>query len=197
MKKNLLAALIATTFVAPTVLAEAPSYSYVDINYIDLDVGLSVDGFGIAGSVELGENFFINGEYAGLEGNVRVFDTNVGVDVDMTNIGFGYKSEFGESSSWFASYTLGDLDFSDLDVDANAIRVGLRSMTTESLELNASIVSYDFDASSSDPDDSGSATETGFQVGLAYTAAEDFQIILDVEDVDGLDSVTLGARFNF
>jgi len=186
MKKNLLATLIASVLITPTVLADSPSYNFVEVNYTDIDEeGLSADGIGFAGSVELGENFFLTGEYAPLDGEIEFF--NVDFDFDVMNFGLGYQSEFGENSSWFVSYTFGNWELANEDIDVDTFRAGLRSMTTDSLELNASLASYDIEGES----------ETGFQVGLAYSVSDNVQVTFDLEDIDDLDIMTFGARMTF
>ena len=189
MKKNLIATIIASALVSPVVFAEAPSYSFVDVNYTSLDAdGLDAKGVGFAGSFAFNEHFFIAGEYAPLEGDLDIFGTSVDFDFDISGIGFGFKSEFSDTSSWYASYTLGTWSIEGEDLDIDTLRIGLRSMMSEKFELNGSVASHDLE-------DSGS--ETGFQIGMAYEMGDNVHLVADYESIDDVDVLNIGARWSF
>jgi hypothetical protein len=105
MRKYILALLAATLAFAPLLArAEGPSYSFVEAGYIFTDIDdfdEEFDGFGIRGSFEFVENWFL---YAGyLDQSAEIF----GVDVDATgfDVGIGYafptlSTTTAMSSAW-------------------------------------------------------------------------------------------------
>ena len=190
MKKNLIAAVVTSALVSPIALADTPSYSYFEGGYAIYDESpLEAKGLYIAGSVEAGENFFLNFDYAPLEGELSGFSGDF--DFDSKSFGFGYKSDINDTTNWFASYSIGSWGIESEDVDVNTIRVGLRSQLTENFELNGSIASHDLEFENQDN------SETGFQVGMAYQMSETLQFTADYESIDDLDIMTFGLRMNF
>ncbi|MCW9000756.1 MAG: hypothetical protein OQK04_18745, partial [Kangiellaceae bacterium] len=60
MKKNLIAALVASALVSPFALADSPSFSYIEGGYSNGSLDqLDLTGFYLEGSVEVGEYVFL------------------------------------------------------------------------------------------------------------------------------------------
>jgi hypothetical protein len=182
MNKKLLALVVSATLASPFAMAQdAPSYTFGEVGYTTWDIdGADADGFTLDGSVALGENFFIVGNWGSVSGDGDG-------DIDMSGIGFGAKMDNDNGGSFYASYNFGSWDLGAFDLDVDTLRLGYRHMTTDKLELNGSFTSNDMEGDS----------ETGFQLGLAYSATDTFQITAEFETIDELDMISFGARFNF
>ena len=126
------------------------SYNYIDLGAqrIELDgVGADVDGdgFAIAGSFEIAEDWFVQAAYG-------TADFDFGIDLDQTALGLGYKSAISPTSDVFATvnYVRAEVSasgFGSADDDGFGISVGVRAMMSESFELNGSIGYVDLDES--------------------------------------------------
>lgn len=179
---------------AMPVFAADISYNYVEAGYqkIDIDDDLSGgfdtdgDGFGIAGSFELNENWFMNASYSDAS-----FD--FGIDLTQLSIGGGYHAPLTDSSDFFAtlSWVRAEVSadgFGSADEDGYAAEIGVRGMIGERVELNGSIGYVDLG-------DGGDGTSFG--AGVLYnftdTVAAGFSLDLD-EDVTAYG---IGLRMYF
>lgn len=125
--------------------AEGPSYTYVEAGYgiTDLQVpgaNAGADGFVVAGSLELPNNFFVTASYGD-----RGYDEDAG-GIDQTDLsaGVGYKWAVSDSVDFFAGASFESLKLkpdvgSSVDDTGFGVNVGVRSLVTEKLELNTTL----------------------------------------------------------
>ena len=179
---------IASLALAPAaVLAASPDYTYIEGAYvnIDLDGVDDGDGFGIAGSAEVGENIFIFADYSsvGFSG---------GLDFSIYNVGVGYKSAVSDTTDVNASiaYINAELDAGMLgsaDEDGYSLDVSLRSMVSNEFELNGGINYLDLGGSGGD--------DTLFHVGGVYSFNDSFAVTGDFSVGDDITTFLIGGRF--
>ena len=183
-------------FAAPA-LAGDLNYNFVQLGYqkVDLDddffdSSIDGDGYGISGSFEVGESWFITAGYSKLE-----FDTDFGfnVDLDQLGIGVGWHTDMSENADFFAtlSYVQAEASasgFESEDEDGFGMTVGIRGMLGEKVELEGSIGYVDLG-------DAGDGTSFG--VSGLYNFTETFALGLFVETDDDVTGYGIGARFYF
>ena len=175
-------------FVATSVLAEQPSYNYVQIGYQKIEVdevfpGVDVDGdgFGIAASLEVGDSLHIFGGYSQAD-----FDFDV--DIDQLNFGLGYHTGISDSLDFVAelSWIRAEADFAGFsdDEDGYGASIGLRGFAGRSVELVGMIDYVDIGSGSGD---------TSVEGALRYYFSPRFA--LDINAGTGDDVTTYGAGF--
>ena len=167
------------------------SYNYVDLGVqrIELDVtGADVDGdgFGIGGSFEIAEDWFVRASHG-------TADFDFGVDLDQTAIGVGYKSAMSPTSDVFATvnYVRAEVSasgFGSVDDDGFGISVGVRAMLTDTFELNGSIGYVDFDEGGDD---------TTFSAGGLYNFNETFALGVNIDVGDDITGYGIVGRLYF
>ncbi len=129
--------------ISAAVLAETPSYNYIEGSYqrvdLDIDFGPSVDGdgFGIGGSYELAENWHIFAGYSTIG-----FDFDI--DLNELAVGAGYHADISDNTSFYANlaYVSAEIDvvgFGSVDDNGYGVMVGLRGMVTDRVELDGSL----------------------------------------------------------
>jgi len=170
------------------VQAEEFDYSFVEGGYVNAELdtsGISVDGdgFGINGSFEIAENYFLFAEYSSLG-----FDFSV--DLNQLAVGVG--------GHWPISSTLdfvGTLSYEDAEVDSGfgsisedgfGIGVGLRGALARNFQWEAGI----------DYSDLGDS-DISFGVDGRYYFTQSFAIGGGVDIDDDVTVFSLGARFEF
>ena len=116
--------------------ADGLSYNYIELGYQNAELdddfgGTSVDGdgYGIRGSYEVGESWFIAASYGTL-------DFDFGVDLDQLAIGGGYHTALSDRTDVFAalSYISAEVSasgFNSLDEDGYGVVVGLRGLVSD------------------------------------------------------------------
>ena len=175
-------------FAAPA-LAGDLSYNYFQLDYrrIDVDdISVDGDGFGLGGAFEVGENWFIVAGYA-------TADLDFGVDLDQLEAGVGYHADMSENADVFATLSYVSVEASapgvgSLDDNGFGIRVGVRGMVNEQVELTGSIGYVDLD-------DFGDGTSLGASAFYSFTDA--FALGLVIETDDDITSYGLAGRFYF
>jgi len=186
MSKKILIAAVAAALSPAAVLANDVSYSYGEINYHEVDVGagISDNGFGLAGSFAINDSW-----HAGLSYNTTSF--GFGVDYDRTSLGFGYNGDFGTNASYFIDLAYEKIDLGIGGDDTGySFQVGARGMVSDSFELQGQIGTIDIFGGS----------ETTYGVSGRYFINDSMAIGLSWDTVDsgsGIDTLTLGFRFNF
>ena len=182
---------IAALMVSSTAaLAEGPSYSYIQAAYqeIDVDLGGNVDadgdGYGVAGSVAIDENWFIFAGYS-------AFDLESVVDLDQMELGAGWHSPLSNKTDWFATVSYLDYEvsapgFGSADEDGFGVGLGIRSMFNPSLELYAQ-VAYE---------DVGDG-DTTLAAGLWYTLTGNLALGAGVDLGDDITGYGVGIRLYF
>ena len=184
---------IALVLVLSPAMADGLSYNFIQLGYqkADLDddlAGISVDGdgYGISGSFEVGENFFIGAGYSAL-------DFDFGVDLDQLSIGGGYHMSLSDRSDFYAtlSYIRAEASvsgFGSVDDDGYGVSVGIRGLLSDNVELNGSIAYSDL---------GDGADGTAFGAGALYSFTENFALGFDVSVDDDVTMYGVGARFYF
>ena len=183
-KKIITGALLSTLSFA--VLADNPSFDYIDLGYSnwDLDNSSSINGFEIKGSKLINDNFYIAGDVN------RV--TNDGNTLTVTTLGFGYKNNLSDVTSYFAELDYANLN-SDLSSSNNGYEVtaGFRSMVMPNLELKGAL-EYLYTNSSA-----RNKSNSAFVVGGVYNFTDTFSTYLDYKVDADLNRLAVGVRFNF
>lgn len=191
MLKQLLGVMLALS-VSPA-FAGGLSYNFVELGYQNAELdgdfaGISVDGdgYGISGSFEVGESWFIVASYGTL-------DFDFGVDLDQLSIGGGFYMDVSDRADFYAtlSYIQAEVSasgFGSADEDGYGVTVGMRGMVTDKVELNGSL-SY------SDLGDG--ADGTAFGAGALYSFTDTFALGVGLETDDDVTIYGIGARFYF
>lgn len=169
--------------------AEGFDYNYFSLGYGTMefdDVNVDGDGFGLAGSYAINEDFHVFAGYqsAGLD---------FGIDASTFGAGIGYNTELSPVVDAFArlSYQYVELDAPGLGgVDDNGLGfgLGLRFAASDVLELNAGIDYVDL---------SDSGDDTAFSLGGLYDFTDSFALGLGGSWSDDVSSYTLSGRFYF
>ncbi|MFA5633077.1 MAG: outer membrane beta-barrel protein [Porticoccaceae bacterium] len=192
MRKLTLACVFATASLG--VLADQPSYTYVEGGYLRVDpddISLDPTGYYLDGSLAIADNWFVRGGYSDVD------DSTGGVKVEMESVdlGIGYKQGLGANSSFHlvASYLEGEVKARGYggrikdDADGFALTAGLRSYVVDNLELNA-------DVSYVDVDDDG----LDFGVGAVWYFVPNVGLSLTATiDDDSNRSFGAGVRLSF
>ena len=145
MKKLLnISLLAAATMAISPVMAAAPAWDLVEVEYVKIDVdnlnGFDPDGVAINGTKLIDDNFFVTGAY------MTTSDDYQGVDVDYDNmeIGLGYRHSISDKTDWFSVISYVDVELegegrfggrASVDDSSMGLSTGLRSMLTEQFEL--------------------------------------------------------------
>lgn len=165
-------------FAAPAMAGEL-SYSYIEGGYqrVELDdsSGFQVDGdgYGIGGSIEVGESFHLFGDYA-------TSDFDFGVDVDQYSLGVGYHTPLTKNLDGIfeIAYVRAEADvigFS-LDEDGYGASIGVRGMLGDRFELGGSVNYVDLGSGSDDTSVDGTARyylTPAFAAGVSAGFADD------------------------
>lgn len=173
-----------------TALAEGPSYSYIQAAYeeIDVDLGGNIDadgdGYGVAGSVAINEDWFV---YAGYSS----FDLESVVDVDQVELGGGWRAPINEQTDWFVTAAYLDLKasargFGSASDDGFGVGIGIRSMLNPAFELYGK-VSYE---------DVGDG-DTTIAAGAWYTLTGNLALGAGIDVGDDITGWGVGIRLYF
>lgn len=172
-------------------MADGPSYSFIQGSYeqVDIDLGggfdADGDGFGVAGSVEINESWYVFAGFSSAE-------LESIVDLDQFSLGAGWHSAISDKTDWFVSGSYVDAkvsapgqgSFSD---DGFGVGLGLRSMVSPSLEVSGSVNYVDF----------GDGGDTAIGLGLWYTVTGNLALGLGASFGDDISSYGLGLRLYF
>ncbi len=191
MKKSLVASmLVLSPF---TVMADEPSYNYVEGGYYQLDLDdAEFKGYQLRGSLAFSENLYGRLGYWAADDTFTVFNTNIDVDLSELSAGLGFKTPVGANTT---VHTYADLVQSRIDVEGNddsetdyRLGFGLRSNVAESVELFSDITWTDYDVDN----------ETALQVGGVFHINNAFGITVSAGLNDENDkNYTVGARLSF
>jgi len=138
MKKILLAgAVLATSSAA---FAAGPQYNYLQGQWQESEQDGSnreLDGFGLAASVDLNQEFFAFGQFASVDDG--------GVEADRLAVGAAYKMPLGTHTDLNFGAGLVSYDFTNASLNGDdddqglLLTAGVRSMLTAELELGAGL----------------------------------------------------------
>jgi hypothetical protein len=192
MRKYILALLAATLAFAPLLArAEGPSYSFVEAGYLVTDIDdfdEEFDGFGIGGSFEFIENWFVYGSY--IDQSAEFFDA----DVDATGyeLGFGYAFPLTDTMDLYGALGYTEVEFEaggySIDDDGYVLSLGLRAMVMEQLELQGAVNYVDLS-------DSGDDTSLG--LAARWYFMQQFAIGIEGGFGDDASSYGVSARWDF
>jgi len=138
IKKALLLPLLLLAF--PVAAADL-DYNYIQLGYAqvdfdnDFDIGFDLDGdaFGLEGSFEINDDWFISVEYSSI-------DLNFGIDLDQYSLGAGWHTSLTERADFFAilSYVNAEASAGGLgsvDEDGIGVEIGVRGLVGDKFEL--------------------------------------------------------------
>ena len=193
MKTNKIAILLFTAAVAsPAVLAESPNFNYVSAGYLNGDIdGDDADGWTLDGSTLLGENFFLSGQYQ----TVGNSDDGLDVDLNWLSAGVGYRAAISASTDFYGLLTYENVEAeasyrgnsASEDENGYGLSIGVRSMLSDSIELDGRLGYIDIEDES----------ETSITLGARYYMNKNFSIGANYTTIDELDLVSLTARYSF
>jgi hypothetical protein len=172
--------------VAPlAAMAEDMSYSYVEADYVDIDIddAPSGDGFALRGSVGFLDNLFAFADYT--DGSVDV------VDIEQIAVGIGGHYPLGESLDAVGriGYTEFDLSagpFSASD-DGYLLSLGLRGQMAQ-FEAEGNVIYTDL---------SDGGDETAFEVVGRWNFTDMFSAGLGFRSGDDIDTFFAGVRLSW
>jgi len=176
-------------FVAPA-MADGPSYNYVEGRYQRIDIDDSFadvdgDGFGIAGSFEVGDVWHL---FASFDSAELDFD----VDVDELLIGGGFHTALSENLDFVAELAYARFDAStqgfSFDDDGYSASLGLRGLAADRIELAAFVDYVDLDSINDDTSVRGEAW---------YKFTDSVAIGFEVGAGDDVTTYGIGARVYF
>ena len=187
MRKQVALGFALTMGIAGSAVAEGFSYSNIEASYTSLNLKgttLDADGFGLAGSFGLGENFSIFADYEDLD-----VDGAEGGSLKHLDLGVGFHWSLGTN----LDLTSG-LSYESLDAGPNAtglgVAVGLRGRVGESLELTGGAKYYDLNK--------GWDSQTVLTIGARWYFTPAFAVGADFSDQDDLGkSWRLALRYDF
>ena len=187
-----LSILLLAVVLATPAIAETPSFTFVQAGYQWMDIktgggdNIDVDGWGIGGSLELGDNLFILASFA--RG-----DMGFGIDLDETQAGIGYHTDFSDSTAFFATLTYAKVDassdgFSSVSEDGYGASIGVRSNASDLVEVAIAISYVDLGHGSN-------TTSVGTEV--MFNLTDRFAIGANLNYDDDATSYGGSARFYF
>lgn len=169
------------------------SYNFVEIGYqkaeFDDDFGggsVDGDGYGISGSFEVGDSWFITASYGTL-------DFDFGVDLDQLSVGGGFYMNLSERVDFFAvvSYIRAEVSasgFGSADEDGYGVAVGMRGLVTDKVEVSGSISYADLGSG---------ADGTAIGVEGLYSFTDNFALGLGIQTDDDITMYGVSGRFYF
>lgn len=159
------------------------SASYGTVDFDDLDV--DGDGFGLAASFAIAENFHVFG-------GVDTADLDFDVDLTSWSAGMGYNTPISEKVDVIAQLSYENLEvdtpFGDADDDGFGLGVGLRVAASEKVELNGSVTYVDLS-------DSGDNTALG--AGFLFNFTESISAGVQASFDDDVNVYSVTGRIYF
>ncbi len=197
-KKKIIIALTLLPISSATLSSEI-SYDYVQATYAAISIDtettmgdLEGNGFGVSGSVSVAPAVAIEVGYGATN-----YDEFQGIDSETNSLAFGITAHTSISpgTDILGSFTVikGNVEASDgfysVDEDdtGNAISVGLRSLITDAIELEAEFSRTDiFDDKANE-----------FSIGARFHVTNKFSLAAGYSTGDDVDTFLLNARFGF
>lgn len=185
--------LIVLALAAPTFAADI-SYNYIQAGYQEIDIdggfvgGLDIDGdgYGVGGSFELNENWFIAASYSKA-------DFDFGVDVDELMLGAGYHVPISDNADFYGMFSYINAEasasgFASIEEDGYAATIGLRGMIGERFELNGSLAYVDF---------GNGGDTTAFGAGALYNFTDMLAAGFSIDIDEDVTAYGIGFRVYF
>jgi hypothetical protein len=162
------------------------SWDFVDVRYVGYEEpGADGDGFGIAGSFSVNDEWYALGGYEDLTVDVFGFDAGF----TLWRLGMGYHAALNGSVQGFTEVTYETMEVSILGFSADengyGVRLGLRGMATDSLELTGGLRYVD-----------AGASDTLVSLGAVLNVSDTIALTANYEDGDS-SFWGVGARFSF
>ena len=205
MKKSLSFSLLAAAaLISSQAFAAAPKWEYVDLNYIKLDVdntNVEPDGGELQWVQQFGNNFFVQGSYLKTSDDLG----NDELDLDVIELGVGYKHSLTHNTDWYSSISYmrydQETDNTDLEENGVALATGLRSMLTENFEL-AGEISYTYLNRDDNVDSAGrfgiyDDRQTSASIQSTYYLTENFGINAGYRYASDIKGFNVGVRYAF
>jgi hypothetical protein len=185
----LLIGLSATAAAQGTAGSPGLSYTYAEIGYGQVSFDspdVDGDGFGIAGSYALTDQFFLFAGYS-------TADLDFDVDATDLNVGFGFNTPITETIDVVATLSYVYVEFEQAtfgSADDNGLggSIGLRALMTPQIELFGGVEYVDL---------SDSGGDTALAAGARYNFNEKFAVGFAGSWSDDASSYTLTGRMYF
>jgi opacity protein-like surface antigen len=100
VKKSLIAAALLAASVSANAHASEMNYTYVQVEYVSLAdaYDINLDGAGVRGSVALGQEWYLTGDYA----DTGASEFGLDLDVQTFALGLGYHSAINDQADFIA-----------------------------------------------------------------------------------------------
>jgi hypothetical protein len=173
--------------------AQGFDYDFLSVGYSRLNfdgggVDVDGDGFGIAGSFEINESFFIAGNYSFGE----LEEQGVELDLDTLSAGIGWHTPLSDTVDFVTTLSYEYVEASALGFEADdngiGLGVGLRFQASEVIEFNGGISYVDM---------SDGGSDTGFGLGVLYGVSETFDVGLSGDWADDVSAFGISGRLYF
>lgn len=171
------------------------SYNYVQGNVTQGEIGsLDYTSVGAELSLSLTDNVFLKGSVTEGESDDRVFSGPFSgkLDIQSYTLGLGYHTPINNRTDFVAeaSYINNEASFRGFSMDSEGygIDLGVRSMLTSALELQAAL-NY-VDGSDMDGD-------IGFSVDARFYLSPKLSLSAGYFEQDEFDGLTASLRYNF
>jgi hypothetical protein len=126
------------------------SYSFVEAGYAqagEFDLDEAFNGYGIRGSVALGDNWYLVGDYYNTDATITIF-TSVDNDLDIYDIGVGYHHGLSDKTDFFVDVSYSNIElsnqFNSFDDSGYRARLGFRGQLASKFEGSIAAVHRDF-----------------------------------------------------
>jgi hypothetical protein len=158
------------------------SYSYAELRFVDVDSN-GGDGFQLAGSFELDENWI-------LVTSLTSLDFNGDVDATLLEIGGGYVWDYTDDFDLFTTLRLAwaevDTPVGDADDTGFAFSAGARGLLAPKFEVRGSVNHINVDGS-----------DTYLQIAGDYYFTSQFSAGVSLDVAGDTDSFSIGGRWYF
>lgn len=173
----------------PNLLLADMNYTFVEVSLADIEVDqgpfdVDGDGFEIAGSYELNDQFFVFGKW-------QDQDLDFGIDGRTIEFGGAYVHSFSDKLDLIGQLSYIDSELkagnATLDDDGLGLGAGIRARVNDAVQLEAGLKYVDFDGGS----------DTGFTFGGRYYFNENLAVGASAEFNDNADTLRVGVRYEF
>lgn len=189
MKRLLPISAILLLFCAGQASAQAISYSYIELGYLETEIDRSGieedgDGFELNLSANVTQTLAVVFGYQDVE-----FDHSI--DASLIGIGIAYHKPYSNTGDMVfgLTYLESEIDSpaGSADEDGNEITLEIRSRTSVQTEVHFGLLRREFDGDS----------ESGYLFRIINGNPQGFQFVIDYEDLDETSGLMLGLRSSF
>jgi hypothetical protein len=189
MRKQIALGVVLTAGIAGSAMAaEGFSYSNIEASYTSLNLKgttLDADGFGLAGSYGIGENFSIFADYDDLD-----VDGAEGGSIKHLDLGVGFHWALNSNLDLTSGLSYESMDIGGPNATGLGLALGLRGRVGEQLELTGGAKYYDLNK--------GWDSQTVLTIGARWYFTPAFAVGADFSDQDDLGSAwRLAVRYDF